>query len=88
MTQANMAAPTQRAILAGQPVKRRLKIVNLVLPGDVQQRLLEMGLTIGTECSVVRYAPLGDPMEIKVRGYFLSLRKAEAEGIQVEVLEP
>jgi ferrous iron transport protein A len=35
---------------------------------------------------VVRYAPLGDPMEIKVRGYFLSLRKAEAEGIQVEEL--
>lgn len=72
--------------LSGQPVKQRLKIVGFALPADVQQRLLEMGLTIGTECSVVRYAPLGDPMEIKVRGYFLSLRKAEAEGVHVEAL--
>jgi ferrous iron transport protein A len=72
--------------LSGQPVKQRLKITGFALPADVQQRLLEMGLTVGTECSVVRYAPLGDPIEIKVRGYFLSLRKAEAEGIQVEEL--
>lgn len=70
--------------LAGQPVGRRLRIAGYSLPADVQQRLLEMGLTIGTECTVVRYAPLGDPMELKVRGYFLSLRAAEAEGVQVQ----
>jgi ferrous iron transport protein A len=70
--------------LAGQPVGRRLKISGYLLPDDVQQRLLEMGLTIGTECTVMRYAPLGDPMELKVRGYFLSLRKSEAEGVQVQ----
>ena len=69
--------------LAGQPVGRRLKIVDYSLPDDVQQRLLEMGLTLGTECVVMRYAPLGDPMELKVRGYFLSLRKSEAEGVHV-----
>ncbi len=71
-------------MLAGQPVGRRLKIAAFALPADVQQRLLEMGLTCGTECTVLRYAPLGDPMEVKVRGYCLSLRVAEAEGIRVE----
>ena len=69
--------------LADQPVGRHLKIVGYSLPDDVQQRLLEMGLTLGTECVVMRYAPLGDPMELKVRGYFLSLRKSEAEGVHV-----
>jgi Fe2+ transport system protein FeoA len=70
--------------LAGQPVGRRLKITGFALPADVQQRLLEMGLTAGTECTVMRYAPLGDPLEIKVRGYCLSLRLHEAEGVQVQ----
>lgn len=72
--------------LSSQPVKRRLKITGFSLPEDVEQRLLEMGLTVGSECWVVRYAPLGDPMEVKVRGYFLSLRIAEAMGIRVEAL--
>lgn len=72
--------------LAGQPAGRRLRITALTLPGDTHQRLLEMGLTIGSECVVVRYAPLGDPMELKIRGYRLSLRRTEAEGICVEIL--
>ena len=72
--------------LAGQPAGSRLKITGFALPADVEQRLLEMGLTCGTECTVLRYAPLGDPMEVKVRGYCLSLRVAEAEGIRVETL--
>ena len=42
-----------------------------------------MGLTVGTECTVIRYAPLGDPMELKVRGYHLSLRTSEAQGVRV-----
>jgi Fe2+ transport system protein FeoA len=69
--------------LAGQPVGRKLKIIGFVLPPDIYQRLLEMGLTKGTECTVVRYAPMGDPIELKVRGYSLSLRLAEAAGVQV-----
>ena len=81
MTTQNLAANK----LAGQPVGRRLKIINFNLPPDVHQRLLEMGLTMGTECTVQRYAPMGDPMELKVRGYCLSLRLAEAEGIEVEI---
>ena len=49
-----------------------------------RQKLLAMGLTPGTEFTVVRYAPLGDPVEIRVRGFALSLRKAEAEALLVE----
>jgi len=47
-------------------------------------RLLEMGLIPGTRVEVVRYAPLGDPVEIKVRGYNLSLRKHEAEQVWIQ----
>jgi Fe2+ transport system protein FeoA len=46
-------------------------------------RLLEMGLVQGTEIEVVRLAPLGDPIEVKLRGYHLSLRKQEAEQIEI-----
>jgi Fe2+ transport system protein FeoA len=49
-----------------------------------RQKLLAMGLTPGTEFTVVRYAPLGDPVEIRVRGFALSLRKAEADALLVE----
>ena len=54
-----------------------------VAPED-RGRLLEMGLLPGTRVEVVRYAPLGDPVEIKVRGYNLSLRKHEAEQVWVQ----
>lgn len=72
--------------LAGQPVGQRVRILGFSLPEGVRLRLLEMGLTEGIECRVVRYAPLGDPMEVKLRGYFLSLRAADAEGVRVEPL--
>ena len=51
--------------------------------GAVCHRLLEMGITRGTKVEVVRFAPLGDPIDIKVRGYHLSLRRQEAEVIRV-----
>ena len=73
--------------LAGQPVGQRIKIRSFSLPEGVRLRLLEMGLTEGIECRVVRYAPLGDPMEVQVRGYFPSLRTAEAEGVLVETAD-
>jgi ferrous iron transport protein A len=47
-------------------------------------RLMEMGLIVGTPVELVRFAPLGDPVEIKVRGYHLTLRKSEAEQILVQ----
>ncbi len=50
-------------------------------PDDVRRRLLEMGLTPGVKVRVVRFAPLGDPIDIEVRGYHLSLRKHEANQV-------
>ena len=79
-----MPATNTTSKLAGQPVGQRTKIKGFSLPEGTRLRLLEMGLTEGIECRVVRYAPLGDPMEVQVRGYFLSLRTTEAEGIIVE----
>lgn len=55
--------------------------------GPIRRRLMEMGLTSDAVVEVVRAAPLGDPIEIKVRGYCLSLRKNEAERVEVEVID-
>lgn len=51
---------------------------------DVSLRLLEMGLTPGTEVLVVGQAPLGDPLELEVRGYRLSIRKSEAARVEIQ----
>jgi len=72
--------------LSSLGVRERGRIVGFELPPDQRQRLLEMGLTIGAEFEVVRFAPMGDPLEIKVRGYRLSLRKREAAGILIAKL--
>ena len=58
-------------------------VAEINLPATQRPRLMEMGLLIGTKVELVRFAPLGDPVEIKVRGYNLTLRKAEAEQILV-----
>ena len=52
--------------------------------GPVKRRIMEMGVTKGIEIAVRKVAPLGDPMEVTVRGYELSLRKADAELIEIE----
>ncbi len=59
------------------------KVTEIKVPGTGRPRLLEMGLIVGTAVEVVRFAPLGDPVEIKVRGYHLTLRKHEADQIWV-----
>lgn len=56
--------------------------------GAVKRRIMDMGITKGVEVYVRKLAPLGDPMELTVRGYELSLRKADAEMIEVEAPEP
>ena len=61
-----------------------LRVTAVAGTGAVRNRLLQMGVTPGTTISVVRKAPLGDPIEIEVRGYYLSLRRAEARLISVE----
>jgi len=60
------------------------RVVGIDLPAPVRQRLLELGFLPGTRLRAVRRAPLGDPLEIEVRGYRLSLRCREAKGIRVE----
>ncbi len=52
--------------------------------GIMRQRLLEMGLIKGTMIELIRFAPLGDPMEVRVRGYRLSIRKGEAKAVIVK----
>lgn len=61
-----------------------VKIVKLHGEGAIKRRIMDMGLTKGVEVYVRKIAPLGDPIEITVRGYELSLRKADAEMIEVE----
>ncbi len=59
------------------------KVLRVNLEGGARQRFMEMGLTNGAEVMLVRFAPLGDPLEIRVRGYHLSLRRHEADEIVV-----
>ena len=61
-----------------------VKVVKLHGEGPVKRRIMDMGITKGTEVFVRKVAPLGDPMEVTVRGYELSLRKADTEMIVVE----
>ena len=60
------------------------RVVKLHGEGAVKRRIMDMGITKGVEVYVRKVAPLGDPMELKVRGYELSLRKADAQMIEVE----
>ena len=62
----------------------RVTVVKLHGEGAVRRRIMDMGLTKGAIVQIRRVAPLGDPVEITVRGYELSIRKADADSIEVE----
>lgn len=62
-------------------------VTEIRVPSENRGRLLEMGLLVGTPVELVRFAPMGDPIEIKIRGYHLTLRKHEAEQILVRLRE-
>lgn len=66
------------------PVGSTVRVVKLHGEGAVKRRIMDMGITKGVELYVRKLAPLGDPVEINLRGYELSLRKADAEMIEVE----
>ncbi|MBP0975110.1 MAG: ferrous iron transport protein A [Oscillospiraceae bacterium] len=66
------------------PIGGKAKVVKLHGEGAIKRRIMDMGITRGTEIYVRKVAPLGDPIELNVRGYELSLRKADAELIEVE----
>ena len=61
-----------------------VKVVKLHGEGAVKRRIMDMGITKGTEVYIRKVAPLGDPVEVNVRGYELSLRKVDADMIEVE----
>lgn len=65
-------------------VGETLKVIKLTGEGAVKRRIMDMGITKGIEIYIRKVAPLGDPVEITVRGYELSIRKTDAEMIQVE----
>lgn len=71
---------TLREVRIGESVK----VVRLHGEGAVRRRIMDMGITRGAQVCVRKVAPLGDPIEVTVRGYELSLRKADAEMIEVE----
>lgn len=71
---------TLRQVKIGDTVK----VVKLHGEGAVKRRIMDMGITKGTDVYVRKVAPLGDPVEITVRGYELSIRKADADMIEIE----
>ena len=71
---------TLREVKVGETVR----VVRLHGEGAVKRRIMDMGITRGVEVYVRKLAPLGDPVEVNVRGYELSIRKADAEMIEVE----
>ena len=71
---------TLRDVKIGETVK----VKKLTGEGAIKRRIMDMGITKGIEIYVRKVAPLGDPMEVTVRGYELSVRKADAEMIEVE----
>ena len=66
------------------PCGETVKVVKLVGTGPVKRRIMDMGITKGVDVYVRKVAPLGDPIEVTVRGYELSVRKADAEMIQID----
>ena len=72
------------ATLKDTRVGSTVKVKKLTGEGAIKRRIMDMGITKGVEIYIRKVAPLGDPVEVTVRGYELSLRKADAEMIEVE----
>lgn len=66
------------------PIGATVRVVKLHGEGAVKRRIMDMGITKGVEVQVRKVAPLGDPIEVNVRGYELSIRKADADMVEVE----
>lgn len=72
------------ATLREVPIGKTVRVKKLAGEGPVKRRIMDMGITKGVDVYVRKVAPLGDPVEVTVRGYELSLRKADAQMIEVE----
>ena len=66
-------------------VKESGTVLKILAEGKIKRRLFDMGVTPGVEVTIKKLAPLGDPIEVSIRGYELTLRKVEAESVLVEV---
>ncbi len=67
-------------------MKVKVKVTEIALESKVRRRIMDMGIVKGTTLVVTGKAPMGDPIELQVRGYTLSLRKSEAKDIMVELI--
>ncbi len=74
----------KKQTLTNLPIGARAKVVAVNGNSPITRRLMEMGIVPGVSVRVVKSAPFGDPLEIRVRGYHLAMRKNEAEAIEVE----
>lgn len=74
------------SLLADLPVGARARVTSILGTDELTMRLLEMGLTPGVEVAVIGTAPLGDPLELELRGYRLSVRRSEASRVQIDFL--
>ena len=77
--------PTTQTTLDQLKPGDQAKVLEIHGEPETAERLMEMGLVVGTPLKVLKFAPLGDPMEIVIRGYHLTLRHSEATGILVEI---
>lgn len=68
-------------------VAQTARVVAVEGGGSMAVRLLEMGLTPGTRVALIKRAPMGDPLEVQVRGYHVSLRRSEAQRVRIEAVE-
>lgn len=69
--------------LSKAEIGRRYQIITVMAKGAVRQRMLDMGIVPGAHLCVIRFAPLGDPIEIRIRRFLMSLRKEEAQDVLV-----
>ena len=74
--------------LASARVGDTVRVLKLHGEGPVRRRIMDMGITKGQEIFIRKVAPLGDPMEVTIRNYELSVRKADCEQIEVEIIDP
>jgi ferrous iron transport protein A len=80
-----MKAAENTVVLTNLPIGSDARVVAVRGEGAVTRRLLEMGVIPGVTVSIVKKAPFGDPIEVRVRGYSLAMRRTEADAIEVAV---
>lgn len=73
----------QQETLAGLPIGANARVISIRENGAISKRLMEMGVVPGVSVRVIKTAPFGCPLEIRVRGYNLALRRAEADSIEI-----